>query len=140
MRKLEPHIGRNHVDGSATDVYLYAVDPKFNVVVDMDHLQKLVAKVCFHDCHKHDGMNFRAIQTKQNEIERRLDGYKVLALASGTQERNMAKTQRLLLSSLEIGVVILGCIVFIGAFTTAVCVICIRRKKRRYVLTEMEIK
>lgn len=73
----------------------------------------------------------RVLQRKHNEIEKRLEGPKVLAVASGLIERNHARNQRVLLSSLEVGVVVLGCVVFVGALATAICVICVRRKKRR---------
>lgn len=68
---------------------------------------------------------------KQNEIEKGLEHYKFLALTSGSSEREQSKNQRVLLSTLEIGVVILGTIVFVGALTTAICVVCIRQKKKR---------
>lgn len=48
-------------------------------------------------------------------------------------ERGPSRNQRVLLSTLEVGVVVLGCIVFAGALATAICVICIRRKKKRLV-------
>ncbi|XP_065157447.1 cadherin-89D isoform X2 [Atheta coriaria] len=113
VRKLEPHFDRNQIDNSATDMYLYAVDPKLNTVVDMAELQE-------------------AILNKQPDIEKQLRGHKVLALASGAIERIRFRSQRVILSTLEVGVVVLGCVVFIGALATAICVICIRRKKNRY--------
>ncbi|CAH0559443.1 unnamed protein product [Brassicogethes aeneus] len=112
IRKLEPHLERNQIDSSATDMYLYAVDPILNTVVDMDQLQKV-------------------LQTKHNEIERKLEGPRVLAVASGLIERTAGKSQRGLLSTLEAGVIVLGCVVFVGALATAVCVLCVRRRKRR---------
>ncbi|XP_017781597.1 PREDICTED: cadherin-89D, partial [Nicrophorus vespilloides] len=112
IRKLEPHLERNQVDSTATDMFLYAVDPKLNTVVDMNELQTVIL-------------------LKQNEIENQLKGHKVLALASGAVERVRFRSQRVVLSTLEVGVVILGCVVFIGALATAICVICIRRKKKR---------
>lgn len=75
---------------------------------------------------------FRILQLKQHEIESKLDGSKVLAVVGGRSERNQHRTRRVLLSSLEVGVVVLGCVVFVGALATAICVICIRRRKRRY--------
>ncbi|XP_044262289.1 cadherin-89D isoform X1 [Tribolium madens] len=112
IRKLEPHSERNQIDNSATDMYLYAVDPILNVVVDMEQLQKV-------------------LQLKTNEIEHQLQGPKVLAVASGVSERGHSRNQRVILSSLEVGVVVLGCVVFIGALATAICVMCARRRKRR---------
>lgn len=40
IRLLEPH-GEDELE-AATDVYIYAVDPKTNSVVDMQELQELV--------------------------------------------------------------------------------------------------
>ncbi|KRT84259.1 Cadherin, partial [Oryctes borbonicus] len=112
VRKLEPHADRNQVDNGATDMYLYAVDPLLNVLVDMDVLQ-------------------RVLQTKQPEIERNLDKYKVLGLASGNPERSLARKEKVLLSTLEIGVIVLGCFVFLGALATAICVLCYRNRRKR---------
>lgn len=39
-RKIEPHVETESGDGKATDVYLYAVDPLMNVIMDMDTLQQ----------------------------------------------------------------------------------------------------
>lgn len=39
-RKIEPHIESDLDDGKTTDVYLYAVDPLMNVIVDMDTLEQ----------------------------------------------------------------------------------------------------
>ena len=41
------------------------------------------------------------------------------------------RSQRYLLSSLEVGVVVLGCVVFVGALAAAICVGCVRRVKQR---------
>ncbi|XP_030768238.1 cadherin-89D isoform X4 [Sitophilus oryzae] len=115
VRKLEPHNERNQIDSTATDMYLYAVDPSLNTVIDMTQLEKILS-------------------VKQQEIEHRLDGSKVLSLSSGNTiipDRPYTRTPKLILSSLEIGVIILGCIVFLGALITAICVACSRRKKRR---------
>jgi hypothetical protein len=71
------------------------------------------------------------LQLKHSEIEERLEGPKVLAVASGVSERGHTRNQRVLLSSLEVGVVVLGCVVFVGALATAICVVCVRRRKRR---------
>lgn len=74
---------------------------------------------------------FRVLNQKQNEIEQNLESYKVLAFASGVPDRDSSRSQRVLLSTLEVGVVILGCVVFVGALATAVCVICVRRRRNR---------
>jgi hypothetical protein len=76
-------------------------------------------------------VRFRVLQLKHSEIEERLEGPKVLAVASGVSERGHTRNQRVLLSSLEVGVVVLGCVVFVGALATAICVVCVRRRKRR---------
>lgn len=76
-------------------------------------------------------LDSRVLHQKQNEIETHLDSYKVLAFASGIPDRDSAKSQRVLLSTLEVGVVVLGCVVFIGALATAVCVMCVRRRRNR---------
>ncbi|XP_045465404.1 cadherin-89D [Harmonia axyridis] len=112
IRKLEPHSERNQLEASATDMYLYAVDPLLNSVVDMNDLQQV-------------------LQTRHEELERSLNGPKVLAIASGPIQRSHFRSQRVLLSSLEVGVVILGCVVFIGALATAICVLCVRKKKKK---------
>ncbi|XP_066256989.1 cadherin-89D isoform X1 [Euwallacea similis] len=112
IRKVEPHSDRNLVDNSATDMYLYAVDPSLNTVLDTTQLEKVLLR-------------------KQIQIEKRLDGPKVLSLSGGTTERNHTRTPKLILSSIEIGAIILGCIIFIGALITAICVVCIKRKKNR---------
>lgn len=109
VRKLEPHIEKNLIDAGSTDMYLYAVDPHLNVMIDMDTLQNV-----FHN--------------KKSEIKRELEKYHVLDIAGNTPRRT---NQRYLLSTLEVGVVVLGCIVFIGALVTALCVTCVRRNKRR---------
>ncbi|XP_043600615.1 cadherin-89D isoform X2 [Bombus pyrosoma] len=109
VRKLEPHIERNLIDATSTDVYLYAIDPHLNVMIDMDTL--------------HDVFN-----TKKTEIKRELDEYDVLDIAGSSPRRG---NHRYLLSTLEVGAVVLGCVVFVGALVTALCVTCVRRNKRR---------
>ncbi|CAK9808610.1 Cad89D [Anthophora quadrimaculata] len=109
VRKLEPHIEKNLIDTTSTDVYLYAIDPHLNVMIDMDTLHSV-----FH--------------TKKMEIKRELDEYDVLDIAGSSPRRG---NQRYLLSTLEVGVVVLGCVVFVGALVTALCVTCVRRNKRR---------
>ncbi|KAG7190894.1 hypothetical protein KM043_006955 [Ampulex compressa] len=109
VRKLEPHIEKNLIDAASTDVYLYAIDPHLNVMIDMETLHNV-----FH--------------SKKMEIKRELDEYRVLDIAGSSPRR---ANQRYLLSTLEVGVVVLGCIVFVGALVTALCVTCVRRNKRR---------
>ncbi|KMQ96809.1 cadherin-89d-like isoform x4 protein [Lasius niger] len=109
VRKLEPHIEKNLIDAASTDVYLYAIDPHLNVMVDMDTLHSV-------------------FNTKKVDIKRELDEYRVLEIAGNAPRRG---SQRYLLSTLEVGVVVLGCVVFVGALVTALCVTCVRRNKRR---------
>ncbi|XP_072758851.1 cadherin-89D isoform X2 [Anoplolepis gracilipes] len=109
VRKLEPHIEKNLIDAASTDVYLYAIDPHLNVMVDMDTLNSV-------------------FNTKKVDIKRELDEYRVLEIAGSAPRRG---SQRYLLSTLEVGVVVLGCVVFVGALVTALCVTCVRRNKRR---------
>ncbi|XP_015602110.1 cadherin-89D isoform X2 [Cephus cinctus] len=109
VRKLEPHIEKNLIDAASTDMYLYAIDPHLNVMIDMDTLHNV-----FHN--------------KKTEIKRELERYHVLDIAGTTPRRS---NQRYLLSTLEVGVVVLGCVVFVGALITALCVTCFRRNKRR---------
>lgn len=61
------------------------------------------------------------------DIKRELDEYHVLDIAGNAPRRG---NQRYLLSTLEVGVVVLGCVVFVGALVTALCVACVRRNKR----------
>ncbi|XP_029156895.1 cadherin-89D isoform X2 [Nylanderia fulva] len=109
VRKLEPHIEKNLIDTASTDVYLYAIDPHLNVMVDMDTLHSV-------------------FNTKKVDIKRELNEYRVLEIAGNAPRRG---SQRYLLSTLEVGVVVLGCVVFVGALVTALCVTCVRRNKRR---------
>ncbi|XP_054013021.1 cadherin-89D [Hylaeus anthracinus] len=109
VRKLEPHIEKNLIDATSTDVYLYAIDPHLNVMIDMDTLHNV-----FHK--------------KKMEIKRELDEYDILDIAGSAPRRG---SQRYLLSTLEVGVVVLGCVIFVGALATALCITCVRRNKRR---------
>lgn len=65
--------------------------------------------------------------TKKTEIKRELDEYGVLDIAGSSPRRG---NHRYLLSTLEVGAVVLGCVVFVGALVTALCVTCVRRNKR----------
>ncbi|CAG9765181.1 unnamed protein product [Ceutorhynchus assimilis] len=114
VRKLEPHNERNHVDNTATDMYLYAVDPTLNTILDMTQLEKVLLR-------------------KHNEIETKLEGPKVLSFSGGLldKEKSYTRTPKIILSSIEIGAIILGCIILLGALITAICVVSLKRKKRR---------
>ncbi|XP_034938287.1 cadherin-89D isoform X2 [Chelonus insularis] len=109
VRKLEPHIEKNLIDATSTDVYLYAVDPDLNVMVDMETLHK-------------------TFNRKKSEIKGELEKYRVLEI-TGNAPRN--SSQKYLLSTFEVGAIVLSCVVFIGAFVTILCVVCVRRSKRR---------
>ncbi|XP_078053550.1 cadherin 89D [Augochlora pura] len=109
VRKLEPHIEKNLIDTTSTDIYLYAIDPHLNVMIDMDTLHNV-----FHK--------------KKSDIKRELEEYDILDIAGSSPRRS---NQRYLLSTLEVGVVVLGCVVFVGALVSALCVTCVRRNKRR---------
>ncbi|XP_018326516.1 cadherin-89D [Agrilus planipennis] len=111
VRKLEPHIEKKYVDNSVTDMYLYAVDPSLNVVVDMEKLK-------------------RVIHERQHDIEEHLGNNSILALTSSTSVQERAK-QSTLLSRSEIIVVILACLIFLGAFITALCLLCPRKPSKR---------
>lgn len=57
--------------------------------------------------------------------------HSVVDIATGVSERGtQSRSQRFLLSTLEVGVVVLGCVIFIGALATALCIICIRKNRR----------
>ncbi|XP_018054160.1 PREDICTED: cadherin-89D [Atta colombica] len=109
VRKLEPHIEKNLIDAASTDVYLYAIDPHLNVMIDMETL-------------------YSVFNTKKADIKRELDEYRILEIAGNAPRRG---SQRYLLSALEVGVVVLACVVFVGALVTALCITCVRRNKRR---------
>lgn len=73
---------------------------------------------------------FRVLHTKQSDIEKVLEPHRILEIASGVNEVAQSRSQRFLLSTLEVGVVVLGCVVFVGALATALCVTCVKRNKR----------
>jgi hypothetical protein len=73
----------------------------------------------------------RVLNKKQSDIKRSLERYRVLEISNGAPVVNKPRNQRYLLSSIEVGVVVLGCVVFVGALAAAICVGCVRRGKRR---------
>uniref|UniRef100_A0ABD2X656 Cadherin domain-containing protein n=1 Tax=Trichogramma kaykai TaxID=54128 RepID=A0ABD2X656_9HYME len=109
VRKIEPHTEKNLIDISSSDMYLYAVDPNLNVMIDIDTLQNV-------------------FRSKKSEIKRELERYKVLDIA-GSKARRAGQLH--LLSTLEVAVVVLGCVVFVSALVIALCITCVRRSKRR---------
>lgn len=73
------------------------------------------------------GWLFSVFNTKKVDIKRELEEFRVLEIAGSAPRRG---SQRYLLSTLEVAVVVLGCVVFVGALVTALCVTCVRRNKR----------
>jgi hypothetical protein len=74
---------------------------------------------------------YSVLNKKQTDIKRYLENYRVLEIANGAPVVSKPRSQRYLLSSLEVGVVVLGCVVFVGALAAAICVGCVRRGKPR---------
>ncbi|XP_028176911.1 cadherin-89D [Ostrinia furnacalis] len=109
VRRLEANT-KASMDGYATDIYLYAVDPMSNAIIDMEVLQKSLLK-------------------REVDLRHELAGFRVLEV--GDTAMVSARSGRLL-STMEISVVALGCIVFVGACTTAVCVLCVRKTRRKH--------
>ncbi|KAJ1529702.1 hypothetical protein ONE63_006456 [Megalurothrips usitatus] len=109
VRKLQPRLDDSFYS-PATDVYLYAVDPIMNVIIDMDTLSHMIS-------------------TQQAELRRKLPALRTVDLVGGGLEVSRAEAHAL--SALEVGVVVLGCVVFLGALAAAVCVGCVRRFRHR---------
>ncbi|KAL4702872.1 hypothetical protein ACJJTC_003995 [Scirpophaga incertulas] len=110
VRRLEANM-KSSMDVSATDIYLYAVDPMSNAIIDMEVLQKSLLK-------------------REVDLRHDLAGFRVLGVGDTVMVQARSGKQ---LSSMEISVVALGCIVFIGACTTAICVLCVKRSRRKRV-------
>ncbi|RVE54564.1 hypothetical protein evm_000685 [Chilo suppressalis] len=108
VRRLEANM-KASMDGYATDIYLYAVDPMSNAIIDMEVLQKSLLK-------------------REIDLRHDLTGFKVLEV--GDTAMVQARSGKLL-NTMEISVVALGCIVFVGACTTAICVLCVKRSRRK---------
>ncbi|XP_031334592.1 cadherin-89D isoform X1 [Photinus pyralis] len=111
VRKIEPVSSQIDVYSTATDVYLYAVDPLLNVVVDADRLQRM-------------------LDFKREMIDKELEAFQVLGLTTNISERK-SKGRMLQLSTLEIGVVVLGCLIFICCLIVLTCAIVNRQRKKR---------
>ncbi|KAJ8719256.1 hypothetical protein PYW07_016812 [Mythimna separata] len=109
VRRLEAH-NKAAMDGYATDLYIYGIDPLSNAIIDMDVLQKSLMK-------------------RETDLRHDLAGFRVLEV--GDTAMVQARSGRLL-STMEISIVALGCIVFIGACTIFVCILCVRRSRRRH--------
>ncbi|XP_046673716.1 cadherin-89D isoform X2 [Homalodisca vitripennis] len=116
LRMLEPHQEENGDYTDATDMYLYAVDPIMNVIVDMETLNEVLS-------------------SKQEEVKRSLEPLHVLEVA-GTGAVYHAPARPIpprtpLLTGLEVVTIVLGCVVFLGALTAAFCVVCLSKKKSK---------
>ncbi|CAG9787087.1 unnamed protein product [Diatraea saccharalis] len=59
-----------------------------------------------------------------------MTGYDIRVLEVGDTAMVQARSSKLL-NTMEISVVALGCIVFVGACTTAICVLCVKRSRRK---------
>ncbi|KAK5650009.1 hypothetical protein RI129_001038 [Pyrocoelia pectoralis] len=111
VRKIEPTTNQNEIYSAATDVYLYAVDPLLNVVVDADKLQRM-------------------LDLKREIIDNELEEFQVLALTTNISEKK-SKGRIQHLSTLEIGVVVLACFIFLCCLIVLTCAILHRQKKKR---------
>lgn len=110
-------------------MYIYAVDPTSNSIIDMDTLQRYL--IFFIYSEKKNIVlttnTFRALLLKESDIKHELPSYQILEVGGSSV---LPVKGRYALSALELGVVSLGCIVFLGALTTAICIVCVRRTKR----------
>ncbi|KAK6627853.1 hypothetical protein RUM44_010332 [Polyplax serrata] len=112
-RKIEPRMKSDQDDGRTTDIYLYAINPSMNVLVDMNTLHQMLLK-------------------RSPEIKRSLDSFRILDFAYADDPLPTSpRAQKSVLSVLEIAVIVLGCVVFIGAMASAICVGCMQRGKKR---------
>ncbi|XP_055381122.1 cadherin-89D [Condylostylus longicornis] len=112
VRLLEPHFGG---EVPATDVYIYAVDPKTNTIVDMEKLQKAISSI--------DMQNMSVSSSSQ-----------ILEIADfGTlpPRINSKSVGTATMSGTEIISIILAIIVFAGGMTTSLCILCVRYKRKR---------
>lgn len=72
----------------------------------------------------------RSLKEKELEVKSALEPIKVLALTSSTEnEIRTQRSEKTILSGIEAMTIILGCVIFLGAFTAAICVACFNRKK-----------
>ena len=71
----------------------------------------------------------RLLSSQQAELRRKLPALRGMDLVGGGLEVSRAEAHAL--SALEVGVVVLGCVVFLGALAAAVCVGCVRRFRHR---------
>ncbi|XP_014239374.1 cadherin-89D [Cimex lectularius] len=119
VRKLEPHDSKD-----ATDMYLYAVDPLMNVILDSETFNQV-------------------LKAHPNEVKKAIEPYHMLSIMLPESDENYLKKNYsqsyINLSGLELATIALGCIVFLGAVTSVFCVICLH--KRRFVrILKLEAK
>lgn len=69
----------------------------------------------------------RSLTKRESFLRHNLAGFKVLGV--GDTSMVQARSGQIL-STMEISVVALGCLVFIGACTTAICILCVRKTRR----------
>ncbi|RZF45903.1 hypothetical protein LSTR_LSTR008280 [Laodelphax striatellus] len=113
VRKIEPH-HEDHEFNDATDLYLYAVDPMMNVILETEEFNEM-------------------LNAKQSDIRRVLEPYRILETMTD-KETPTVSTRRHnapLLTGLEVVTIVLGCIVFLGAFTAAICVACLHKNRKK---------
>ncbi|XP_059478119.1 cadherin-89D [Neocloeon triangulifer] len=109
LRKLEPHLELDsEEEADASDLYLYAVDPHLNMVVDMTRLE-------------------RVLSLHSAALKRDLDIFQAMEVRDLP---NSPRTPRPALLAVEAGAVAMGCFVFLGALAAAICFGCVRRKKK----------
>lgn len=74
--------------------------------------------------------NYRSLKDKELDVRTALEPMKILSLSSTSDnEIKTQKSEKSLLSGIEALTIILACVIFLGAFTAAICVACFNRKK-----------
>lgn len=72
----------------------------------------------------------RSLKDRETDVKLALEPIKVLAFTSSTEnEIRTQRSEKTILSGIEAMTIILGCVIFLGAFTAAICVACFNRKK-----------
>lgn len=72
----------------------------------------------------------RILQKKQIDIERQLESYQILEIGTGVQMVTPSSSQIPFLSTLELVVITIGCLIFVVALFTAICITCSRKHRR----------
>ncbi|XP_063390522.1 cadherin-89D isoform X2 [Cydia fagiglandana] len=109
IRRLETN-NRVAMDGYATDMFIYAIDPMSNTIIDMDVLQKSLLK-------------------RGPELRQSLAGFKILEMGDSSMAQPRGAR---LLGTMEISAVALGCIVFAATLTTTIAIKCLRSRRNRH--------